>query len=113
MTNFFFINKFLETFRLHPPVPVLNRVCTQKYTIADSNITLNVGDKLIIPIYSLHRDPKYYSDPEIFDPERFTEENVSSRLHGTFLPFGDGPRICIGKYLHLIPILHFYHNYIV
>lgn len=85
-----------ETFRLHPPVPVLNRVCTQKYTIPDSNITLNVGEKIIIPTYSLHRDPKYYSDPEIFNPERFTEENISSRPHGTFLPFGDGPRICIG-----------------
>lgn len=85
-----------ETFRLHPPVPVLNRVCTQKYTIEDSNITLNVGEKIIIPTYSLHHDPKYYSDPEIFDPERFTEENTSSRPHGTFLPFGDGPRICIG-----------------
>lgn len=85
-----------ETFRLHPPVPVLNRVCTQKYTIEDSNITLNVGEKLMIPIYALHHDSKYYSDPEIFDPERFNEENISSRPHGTFLPFGDGPRICIG-----------------
>nr|QPZ88879.1 cytochrome P450 CYP6DA1 [Rhopalosiphum padi]UOW66127.1 cytochrome P450 6A13 [Rhopalosiphum padi] len=85
-----------ETFRLHPPVPVLNRVCTQKYTFSDSNITLNVGEKIIIPIYSIHHDPKYYSDPEIFDPERFSEENMSSIPHGTFLPFGDGPRICIG-----------------
>lgn len=74
-------------------------MCTQKYTIAESNITLNVGDKLIIPIYSLHRDPKYYSDPEVFDPERFTEENINSRPLGTFLPFGDGPRICIGNHI--------------
>uniref|UniRef100_A0A2H8TW02 Cytochrome P450 6a2 n=1 Tax=Melanaphis sacchari TaxID=742174 RepID=A0A2H8TW02_9HEMI len=85
-----------ETLRLYPSVPVLGRVCTQKYTIADSNISLNVGERLLIPIYSLHHDPKYYSDPNIFDPERFTEENISSRPHGTYLPFGDGPRICIG-----------------
>lgn len=51
----------------------------------------------MIPIYSLHRDPKYYPNPEVFDPERFIEGNKSSRPHGTFLPFGDGPRICIGR----------------
>lgn len=82
---------------MHPPVPVLFRVCTKKYTIPGSNITLNGGDKVIIPTYSLHNDPKYYPNPEKFDPERFNEENEDSRPHGTFLPFGDGPRICIGK----------------
>ncbi|VVC25724.1 Hypothetical protein CINCED_3A014569 [Cinara cedri] len=86
-----------ETFRLHPPVPILSRVCTKKYSIPDSDLTLNIGEKLLIPTYSLHNDPKYYPNPEIFDPERFTDENKALRPHGTFLPFGDGPRICIGK----------------
>uniref|UniRef100_A0A2S2QKW6 Putative Cytochrome p450 n=1 Tax=Sipha flava TaxID=143950 RepID=A0A2S2QKW6_9HEMI len=91
-----------ETLRMHPPVPVLNRVCSKKYTIADSNVTFNVGDKLMIPIYALHHDPNYYPDPEVFDPERFTDENKNSRPLGTFIPFGDGPRICIGKYNYTI-----------
>jgi cytochrome P450 family 6 len=85
-----------ETFRKHPPVPILNRVCTKKYTIPGSDITMNVGEKLLIPTYAFHYDPKYYPNPEVFDPERFTEENIASRVRGTFLPFGDGPRICIG-----------------
>lgn len=92
----------IETLRMHPPVPVLNRVCSKKYTIPDSNITFNVGEKLMIPIYALHNDPKYYPNPEVFDPERFTEENKSSRPPGTFIPFGDGPRICIGKYKNIM-----------
>lgn len=59
---------------------------------------MDVGDKLYIPTYSLHCDPEYYPDPEVFDPDRFTEENKASRVQGTFLPFGDGPRICIGEW---------------
>lgn len=90
-------NLWTETFRIHPTVPNLFRVCTKKYTVPNSQLTLNVGDKLLIPAYSIHHDPKYYPNPEVFDPERFTEENKASRPHGTFLPFGDGPRICIGK----------------
>ena len=86
---------------MHPPVPVLNRTCTKKYTVPESNITLKVGEKLIIPIYALHHDSSYYPKPEMFDPERFTEENKALRPHGTFLPFGDGPRFCIGKFILL------------
>lgn len=47
-------------------------------------------------MYSLHHDPKYYPNPDIFDPDRFTPEEKSKRPNGTFLPFGDGPRHCIG-----------------
>jgi len=57
--------------------------------------------KVLIPTYSLHHDPAYYPNPELFDPLRFTEDNKASRPNGTFLPFGDGPRICIGKYCSL------------
>lgn len=99
---------------MHPPVPVLNRVCTKKYTFPDSNVTLNTGDKVIIPIYSLHYDPNYYPNPEVFDPERFSEENKTSRPNGTFIPFGDGPRICIGKLMYKFkyntPIAFFNEN---
>lgn len=50
-----------------------------------------------IPIWSLHRDPKYYDDPEKFDPERFYDENKHKIKPYTYLPFGIGPRNCIGK----------------
>lgn len=85
-----------ETLRMHPPGPGLLRICTKRYKIPDSDIMLDVGAKVFVPVYSLHYDSKYYPQPEIFDPQRFTEENKSLRPNGTFLPFGDGPRICIG-----------------
>jgi len=47
-------------------------------------------------MYSIHNDPKYYPNPEIFDPERFTVDEKSKRKHITFFPFGEGPRHCIG-----------------
>jgi cytochrome P450 len=58
----------------------------------------------IIPIYALHHDPKYYPEPERFDPERFNEDEKAKRNHYVYLPFGEGPRICIGKFavLYLI-----------
>lgn len=51
----------------------------------------------MIPVFALHRDPEYYPNPDVFDPDRFTPENKKLRPPCTYLPFGDGPRNCIGK----------------
>lgn len=96
----------LETFRMHPPVPLLIRVCTKTFKIPDSDVVLNPKEKIIIPVYPIHNDPKYYPQPEIFDPQRFSDENKASRPRGTFLPFGDGPRICIGNNMSFYFLLH-------
>jgi cytochrome P450 family 9 len=59
---------------------------------------MHPGEALFIPIIGLHRDPSYYPDPERFDPERFSDDNKHNINPLTYLPFGIGPRICIGEY---------------
>ncbi|XP_063227415.1 probable cytochrome P450 6a13 [Bacillus rossius redtenbacheri] len=85
-----------ETLRKYPALPNLIRVCTKEYRIPDSDVTVEKGTPIIVPIYSIQRDPQYYTDPERFDPERFREDNVEKRPPYTYMPFGEGPRICIG-----------------
>ncbi|KAJ3659262.1 hypothetical protein Zmor_010962 [Zophobas morio] len=92
-----FMEKVLfETLRKYPPLPILTRLCTKDYIIPGTDVQLNKGVGVMIPVLGLHSDPEYYPNPDIFDPERFSEENKQSRPSFTWLPFGDGPRICIG-----------------
>jgi len=85
-----------ETLRKYPPLPILNRECTKDYKIPGTDVVLEKGLATVIPIYALHHDPKYYPDPERFDPERFNEDENENRHQYVYLPFGEGPRICIG-----------------
>lgn len=73
-------------------------MAAQTYRVPDDSLIIEKGQQLIIPVHSLHNDPEYYPDPEVFDPERFSPEQTAKRPSGTYLPFGDGPRICIGEY---------------
>lgn len=87
-----------ETLRMHPPVAQLERVCTQNYTLPDSDLVLQKGTSVQIPVIGIHYDPEYYPDPYKFDPNRFCAEEKAKRSHYVYLPFGTGPRNCIGKY---------------
>jgi Cytochrome P450 len=78
-------------------VPILNRECTKRYKIPGTNVILEKGIPVVIPTMGIHYDPHYFPEPEKFDPERFSEEAKSKRHHYAYLPFGEGPRICIGK----------------
>lgn len=80
---------------MFPTSPFIVRKCTKPYTLPNTNVTIEPGVKVLIPIYALHNDARYYPSPEKFDPERFVDNNY--RPNGHYLPFGDGPRICIGK----------------
>ncbi|KAF4524104.1 hypothetical protein B566_EDAN007687 [Ephemera danica] len=85
-----------ETLRKYPPIAIF-RECTKKYTIPGSDVTIEEGTPLIIPNYGLHYDPKFFPDPEDFKPERFSDAEMVKKNQYIYLPFGEGPRLCIGK----------------
>ncbi|RZC39631.1 p450 domain containing protein [Asbolus verrucosus] len=76
----------------------------------EPTLKIKVGDLCWLPIFGEQWDPNYYPNPETFDPERFSEENKDKTRSGTYLPFGIGPRNCIGSRFALLEtkILFFY-----
>ncbi|KAJ3645285.1 hypothetical protein Zmor_022951 [Zophobas morio] len=89
------------------PNPVLDRICTKSYTIDpkypdERPVHLRKGDVIWLPVFGIHRDPQYYPEPERFDPERFNDENKVNINPYTYLPFGSGPRNCIGSRFALL-----------
>uniref|UniRef100_A0A1B6JHJ0 Cytochrome P450 n=1 Tax=Homalodisca liturata TaxID=320908 RepID=A0A1B6JHJ0_9HEMI len=89
-----------ETLRLYPLVPVGMRECTLQYRIPETDVVLKKGDIVAIPVRGIHMDPKYHPDPEVFNPDRFTDN--FHKPNPTYIPFGDGPRMCIGMRFALV-----------
>lgn len=85
-----------ETLRKYPPVPLLTRKCTKTYKVPNSDLVIEKGKHVLIPIYSYHNDPEYFPEPEKFDPERFSKANKDKIRPFSYIPFGEGPRNCIG-----------------
>lgn len=89
-----------EALRKHPPFAQMDRVCSKDYTLDLGNgkiVSIKKGELILFPYYQLHRDAEYFPEPEKFDPYRFSDENKDSIVSGTYLPFGLGPRACIGR----------------
>lgn len=86
-----------ETLRKHPPVLTVDRMCSKAYKLENENIIIPSGTSVIVSTYGIHYDPEYYPNPEKFDPDRFSPENIGNINPYTYLPFGEGPRLCIGQ----------------
>ncbi|KAE9541555.1 hypothetical protein AGLY_003546 [Aphis glycines] len=86
-----------ETGRMYAVTNALFREAVNTYHVPGGKLVIEKGTKIMIPFHSIHHDPKYYPDPYTFDPQRFSPEEKAKRPSGTYFPFGDGPRFCIGK----------------
>ena len=84
-----------EAMRLYPPVTDVSREATKDCEIGGYFIPK--GTTLIPSQWVMHRDPRYFPDPEVFNPERWADDLEKRLPRGVYFPFGDGPRICIGK----------------
>lgn len=81
-----------EALRLYPPAAFLSRTAQRNDTLAGREI--RAKDTVTLPIYALHRNALLWDNPDAFDPDRFADPKAINRF--AYLPFGDGPRICIG-----------------
>jgi cytochrome P450 len=88
-----------EAMRLYPPAPVIARLATEPmgFTGADGvKHELPKGTQMIIPVFAIHRHRKLWDDPDRFDPDRFLPAAEAGRPRTQYMPFGGGPRVCIG-----------------
>lgn len=87
-------NVFRETLRLYPPITFIPRVATEATEIGKFRVKR--GAMLMISPWTIHRHDRYWTNPHAFDPDRFSVEREHSLVPGTYMPFGQGPRVCIG-----------------
>jgi cytochrome P450 len=92
-----------EGLRLYPPFWMIDRMAVADDRVGD--LVIPRGSTVIVHVYGAHHAPRYWQNPETFDTERFTKANDKLRTPGTFLPFGAGPRGCIGGNYAMLQIL--------
>ncbi|XP_059482598.1 cytochrome P450 9e2-like isoform X2 [Neocloeon triangulifer] len=93
-----------EVQRLIPVTPFGDRICNKDLDLPEYGINFKEGDIVGIPFYAFSRDPEHFPDPDEFKPERFSEENKHKIKPFTFMPFGSGPRGCIGNRFALLEV---------
>lgn len=93
-----------ETLRMYPPVPLIVRNSSHSYQITNPDVIIDADTMVLVPVYAIHNDPDIYQNPTRFDPDRFTPDAIQARHTHAFLPFGDGPRNCIGLRFALLEV---------
>lgn len=89
-----------EALRLCPPAPVVGRLAMSDVVVDGFRIPR--GTNVMVGCYALHRDPTLWEEPELFDPDRFSRERSEGRSRWQYLPFGAGPRSCIGDHFAML-----------
>lgn len=89
-----------EALRLCPPAPAVSRMVMKDFDV--DGYRVEAGTMLMVGIYAMHRDPGLWDRPLVFDPDRFSAENSRGRDRWQFLPFGGGPRSCIGDHFAML-----------
>ena len=89
-----------ESMRLYPPIPVMSRQAARDVDLAGEHI--KAGTLVGLPTYAIHRHHRLWDDPDRFDPSRFSPEREANCSRYQFMPFGAGPRICIGAAFALV-----------
>ena len=92
-----------EALRLYPPFWMIDRMAVADDQVG--NTVIPRGSTVIVYVYGAHHASRFWQNPENFDPERFTKEEMKGRTPFTFLPFGGGPRVCIGQHYAMLQIL--------
>ncbi|CAL8094820.1 unnamed protein product [Orchesella dallaii] len=113
-----YMEKFVaEVLRMYPPGTRLERRAAKEYQIPGTNVTLEKDTIVFVSVLAMHRNPEFYPEPEKFDPERFSPEAKAARNPYTYLPFGQGPRNCIGMRFALmeakVAIAYLVYNFII
>ena len=89
-----------EAMRLYPPAWITGRAVAEPFELRGR--TLPAGAQLVVSQWIVHRDPRWFEDPEGFDPDRFAPERAKDRPRFAYFPFGGGPRVCIGNHFAML-----------
>jgi cytochrome P450 len=92
-----------EALRLYPPAPVIGRECTEAVKIG--GVALRPGDDAWIHLWIVHRDERWFPDPHAFRPQRWLDGSCANLPRFAFVPFGGGPRVCIGLHFATMEIV--------
>jgi cytochrome P450 family 6 len=93
----YFEQVFKETLRKYPVVDIQLRSSTKDYEIPNTSLVVPANTMVFVSTAALHYDERFYENPDKFDPERFSSENEKKIPSYAYIPFSEGPRICIGQ----------------
>ncbi|KAM7305460.1 cytochrome P450 4V2 [Ixodes scapularis] len=91
-----------ESMRLFPPIPLIGRVLDHELVI--DGHTIPAGVRCFVSIFSLHRNPDCYKDPDSFVPERFMSQEIMNRHPFSYIPFSGGPKNCLGQRFAMLEV---------